>query len=171
MSSTEKILPSPAASASPSPAPASADDGLFWEARVASNVGISRERLRALRDAHMAENTHFIRRKNSVVLTVSGIDLLHVLLDPVFTAPAAPVEKIAPPAGPAPRLTVRVAKVPGNHRLLLCLPPTAAAGAQPLIVRVKSNENFMIGMTLEVISSGENCFQYLGRLPRRHGRW
>lgn len=130
---SEKILLSPPAPALAAPAGPVPDDGLFWESRIAAEVGISRERLRSLRDAHMTEDTHFIRKKNAVVLTISGLDKLHALL-----APAA---------------------------------PTAAAGAQPLIVRVKTNENFMAGMTLEVISAGENCYQYLGRLPRRHGRW
>jgi hypothetical protein len=167
---SEKILLSPPAPALAAPAGPVPDDGLFWESRIAAEVGISRERLRSLRDAHMTEDTHFIRKKNAVVLTISGLDKLHALLAPAAPT-AAPVEKIAPSPGPVPRLAVRVVKVPGNARLLLCLPPTAAAGAQPLIVRVKTNENFMAGMTLEVISAGENCYQYLGRLPRRHGRW
>lgn len=162
----------------------SPDDGLFWETRVADSLGVSRERLRLLREEHMTENTHFIRRRNAVVLTETGMELLNTLL-PIAAqvadqpAPAeVPVEKspgatpFAAPHGPAPRVSVRVVKVPPNPRLLFCVASEIEAGTSAqFLVRVKTNENFMAGMVMEVISAGEGVWQYVGRLPRRKGRW
>jgi hypothetical protein len=176
---------------------ASPDDGLFWENRVADSLGVSRDRLRQFRKDHMTENVHYIRRGNAVVLTETGMRLATDRLAPPASeptaeeqlpsyekitaepAPLAPspfpaveVAPFAPPAGPAPRIEVRVVKVPPNPRLLFCVPagPIVATAAQCL-VRVKTNENFMAGMSFEVISAGEGIWQYIGRLPRRKGRW
>jgi len=160
---------------------ASPDDDLFWETRVADSLGVSRDRLRLLREEHMTENTHFIRRRNAVVLTETGMSLLNTLLPIAPTALAlleAPVEKspdptpFAAPPGPAPRVSVRVVKVPPNPRLLFCVAAEVEAGTSAkFLVRVKTNENFMAGMVMEVISAGEGVWQYVGRLPRRKGRW
>lgn len=160
----------------------SPDDGLFWETRVADSLGVSRDRLRLLREEHMKENTHFIMRRNAVVLTESGMELVKkILIDPTLTAnaskvlPHKPVLAVAPfnpPTGPAPRQSVRVAKVPPNPRLLFCVPEDGGAtSTAQFLVRVKTNENFMAGMTMEVISAGDGVWQYVGRLPRRKGRW
>jgi hypothetical protein len=158
---------------------ASPDDGLFWENRVADSLGVSRDRLRQFRKDHMTENVHYIRRGNAVVLTETGMRLPSyekITAEPAPLAPspfpAVEVAPFAPPAGPAPRIEVRVVKVPPNPRLLFCVPagPIVATAAQCL-VRVKTNENFMAGMSFEVISAGEGIWQYIGRLPRRKGRW
>jgi hypothetical protein len=163
------------------PAESSGEDGLFWENRVADTLGLPRERLRALRDAHMQVDVHYIRRRNSVVLTERGIELLNTLTGQpapaaqkiapaTFAPPALVVTPFAPPSGPAPRLDVRVVRVPGNRRLLICT-PVAEGTTEQLLVRVKTNENFMPGMTFEVLSGGQGLWQHVGRLPRRKGRW
>lgn len=167
--------------AEPPAAAVSPDDGLFWETRVADSLGVSRDRLRLLREEHMTENTHFIRRRNAVVLTETGMELLNTLLPittPAAQPPQAPAEKspdpapFAAPTGPAPRVSVRVVKVPPNPRLLFCVAAEVETGtAAQFLVRVKTNENFMAGMSMEVISAGEGVWQYVGRLPRRKGRW
>ena len=38
-------------------------------------------------------------------------------------------------------------------------------------IRVRDNINFMPGMVLEAVEIGHGMWQYLGRLPRRQGRW
>lgn len=170
----------------------SPDDGLFWETRVADSLGVARDRLRVLREEHMVENTHYIRRRNAVVLTETGMELITRLLDlspasPPRTTEPAPIDRpispekkspapspapFAPPVGPAPRVNVRVTKVPPNRRLLFCTPSAIQEGTSAqFLVRVKTNENFMAGMTMDVISAGSGTYQYVGRLPRRKGRW
>ena len=38
-------------------------------------------------------------------------------------------------------------------------------------IRVRDNLNFAPGMVLEAVAIGHGIWQYLGRLPRRLGRW
>jgi hypothetical protein len=38
-------------------------------------------------------------------------------------------------------------------------------------IRVRDNANFLPGMVIEAVAIGFGMWQYIGRLPRRPGRW
>lgn len=114
----------------------------------------------------------------------------------VSTLPAPPSPATAPrapaalPPGPPPRAKFIVWRVP-THRLdarqrhiLICreaLPSTQQTASWLLHtvpglgverpIRVRDNANFLPGMVLEAVNIGHGLWQYVGRLPRRQGRW
>lgn len=121
MSSSKKNR-APSASTPPlgSPPPAApavvespAADELFWESHVAARLGLSREKISALREAHLRAGEHFVTRANAVVLTPAGLAQLETALScpfpatdssaAVITLPVAPIPATAA-AQPAPHL-------------------------------------------------------------------
>lgn len=107
--------------------------------------------------------------------------------------PSAAPSQVAPP-GPPPRRKFMVVSKPlhradsPQRKVLLCaecpddtqqVPPfdlfthvraTLRLG-QERPVRVRDNTNFAPGMVLEAVNIGHGLWQYLGRLPRRQGKW
>lgn len=167
--------PPPAPSLPPLPAPAPPADGLFWEERVAAELGIARARLRSLREQHLTLDTHFILRRGTVVLTQSGLEKINAVLAagtlpaPSPESPATAKETAFPvPSGPPARAEFIIAMVPPNPRLLVCRRGPGLPSNQ--IVRVKSNALFLPGMKVPVIAAGHG-WQVYGRLPRRKGKW
>lgn len=147
-------------------APAAAEDGLFWESKVAKTLGLARDRIRELREQHLEEGADWRTRGNAVVLTARGLEKITALAQGETPAAPAPVK-----AGPPEVARLVVARLCGNHRLLHARRRDAGPEAVALLVRVKTNEHFMAGMEFDAIACGDGTFQFTGRLPRRKGRW
>lgn len=171
---------------------APAADPVFWESHVAARLGLGREKIAALRAAHMAVGVHFTHDGNSVVLTPAGVQYLHELLDAEAAqarraassaagqtlaadqaAPAAKESAVAGIGSAQPeRVRVVVTQRLGNRHLIYVRPVDAAPGAAPLLVRVKDNQNFHPRLApFECRRSADGMWYYLGRLPRIQGRW
>jgi len=176
------------------------DENLFWESQVATRLGISRTAMRELRKAHLAPETDWQFRNNAVVLTPSGLQKIELRLAATpggtSTPPEAPSPATSPrapaacPPGPPPSARFIVWRVP-PHRLdqrqrhviiaRECLPSTQPVQSWLLHtlpglgierpIRVRDNTNFVPGMILEAVNIGHGCWQYVGRMPRRQGRW
>ena len=162
----------PVVTAAPAPAAPEAGSELFWEAKVAESMGVARERLAALRAEHLTEGPHFRVVRNAVVLTASGLEIIVAALNP-RPAPSPGAESPQPqaaacPDGPPERVTMVVRRVPPNIRLLLA---SKADDRTERVVRVRDNRLFMPGMMLTAIHCGNSLYQFMGRLPRRKGKW
>lgn len=134
---------------------------MFWESKVAKSLGLSRERVRALREQHLSPD-EWVTKGNAVVLTARGLEKITALAQ--GEAAGEPV-KAGPPE--VARLVVR--KVCGNPRVLQAVPKGVEGAA--VLVRVKDNTFFMAGMEFDALPVGDGSFQFIGRLPRRRGRW
>lgn len=78
-------------------------DELFWEDRVAARMGLAREKIAALREAHLVAGDDFVLRGNAVVLTAAGLaHLERVLCAPAVSTLAAADRPATPTAQPAP---------------------------------------------------------------------
>ena len=178
-----------------------AADELYFEAVVANRLGVSRERVRELRVAHLLEGEDWVMQGTSVVLSAQGLARMQKLVW-AGSSPALPesgpvaatgeVDVVAsegcmPLAAearvPVGQVFAAVARVrcscgPLNRRgrpgIMAARVEGVPAPGEParLMVLVQSNELFMPGMEMEVAPvEGRGCFQYLGRLPRRKGVW
>lgn len=177
-----------------------AADELYFESVVANRLGVSRERVRELRVAHLREGEDWVMQGTAVVLSAQGLakmqDLLRVAASPalVESEPAVATDGAQEATGPevigvvaetmAPlghllvasdRCRVRVSELARNEKVVMAVRVEGvAAPGEPakLLVKVKCNAFFMPGMEMEVAPvEGRGCFQYLGRLPRRKGVW
>lgn len=165
----------------PEPAVVEPESDLFWEAKVADALGVSRELVRSLRQDHLNEGADFRTIRGAVVLSAQGLARINDLLSPKdkvapSSAPTANALEIATttapiPAGPPARARFYVVRVPANKHLLYCVPEGQHGKAAMVLIRVKQNEFFMKGMTFEAIELEHGTWQYRGRLPRRKGRW
>lgn len=144
---------------------AAAEDGLFWESKIAKTLGLSRERVRTLREEHLAPD-EWITRGNAVVLTARGLEKITALA----AAGAGPGNEDGVEAGPPAAARLVVAKLCGNLRLLLARAKAGGPGSPLVLVRVKTNEHFMAGMEFDALPTSAG-WQFVGRLPRRKGRW
>lgn len=175
-------------------------DNLFWESRTAETLGISRTRLRWLRKNNLQAETDWTLRENAVVLTAAGVAKITAILRAEGQSPASGAEHpakanggpVAVPPGPLPKAIFMVVRVPAyrtdrpQKNILICRQAPAAAtqiapwelsryaaqlDAQERPIRVRDNSHFLPGMILEAAQIGHGMWQYLGRLPRRPGRW
>ena len=187
------------------PPPLPAD--LFWEARTAESLGISRTVMRALRKQHLTPVVDWQLIENAVVLTASGVGKISAVLRPLGapSPAAAPGPAVVPspavvnggglalPPGPPLRRKFMVTRKPvfrsdaPQRKIVLCsecAPDAKDISSLDLIrlraslvlgterpIRVRDNLNFAPGMVLEAVAIGHGIWQYLGRLPRRLGRW
>ena len=175
-----------------------AADELYFEAVVANRLGVSRERVRELRVAHLREGEDWVMQGTAVVLSAQGLARMQKLVW-AGSSPALPesgpvaatggVDLVASegcmaaearvPVGQVfaavARVRVRVTERARNVRVIMAARVEGVpAPGEParLMVLVQSNELFMPGMEMEVAPvEGRGCFQYLGRLPRRKGVW
>ena len=177
-----------------------AADELYFEAVVANRLGVSRERVRELRVAHLREGEDWVMQGTAVVLSAQGLARMQKLVW-AGSSPALPesgpvaatgeVDVVASegcmplaaearvPVGQVfaavARVRVRVTERARNVRVIMAARVEGVpAPGEParLMVRVQSNELFMPGMVMEVVPvDGRGCFQYMGRLPRRKGVW
>lgn len=156
------------------PVPSPEPDGLYWETKVADALGISRDRVREVRQKHLEEGKDFRLVRKEVVLSEQGLARLNDLLAAqVSTAPTAtdPVTgQIPVTPGPPAHSEFKVRRVLPNRHLLACF-TTDGGEKTPTLVRVKDNALFMPGMTLKAIQVENGLWQYRGRLPRKRGKW
>lgn len=173
------------------------NDTLYWESQVAERLGVSRSHLRALRKEHLTQGADWTLRENAVVLTDIGLQKVVARLEGATstlageqnpaTLPSAPAAVIP---GPPPKAQYMVVRKPLNRtdrpqtKILIC---RGCEAKQPEVksweiakadlhkverpIRVRDNTNFLPGMVLEAVCIGHGMWQYLGRLPRRPGRW
>ena len=177
-----------------------AADELYFEAVVANRLGVSRERVRELRVAHLREGEDWVMQGTSVVLSAQGLARMQMLVL-AESSPALPESGPVAATGGAngvasdgcmplaaearvpvgqvfaavARVRVRVTERARNVRVIMAARVEGVpAPGEPvrLMVLVQSNELFMPGMEMEVVPvDGRGCFQYMGRLPRRKGVW
>lgn len=110
-------------------------------------------------------------------------------------APAAPPSSAAPTLpGPPPRRKFMVVAKPlhrvdaPQRKILLCAECPDATQPVPSYdlfgsrratlglgrerpIRVRDNQHFVPGMVLDAVDIGHGMWQYIGRLPRRLGKW
>lgn len=134
---------------------------LFWEGKVAQSLGLSRERVRALREQHLSAE-EWSTRGNAVVLTAAGLEKITAAAQ--AEAASAPVA-----AGPVEPVRLIVRKVCRNPRMMLAV--ARASDEATVVVRVKDNSAFMLGMVFDAVPVEDGTFQFVGRLPRSRGRW
>lgn len=162
----------PASAETTTPPP---DDGLYWESKVAESLGLSRERIRTLRQEHLTEGVDFRTVRGEVVLTELGLTKITAIDDgkgpPTPAAPDDSSAKFPVPKGPPARAKFTVVRIPANKRLLYCVPKGEHGKAPQVLIRVKDNSFFMPWMELEAIESDNNSWQFRGRLPRKKGKW
>jgi hypothetical protein len=158
-----------------------AGEAFFWESKVAKSLGLSRERVRALREAHLSAD-EWSTRGNAIVFTSGGLEKITVLAArdagpvPLPSASETPTETATTVAalvvGGAPEvLRVVVKKLCQNIRMMIALRGGDGEASETLLVRVKDNSLFMAGMEIEVADCGNGVWQFRGRLPRRRGRF
>ena len=160
-----------------------AADELYFEAVVANRLGVSRERVRELRVAHLREGEDWVMQGTAVVLSAQGLARMQKLVlagsspalpesGPVAAEARVPVGQVFAAVA---RVRVRVTERARNVRVIMAARVEGVpAPGEParLMVLVQSTELFMPGMEMEVAPvEGRGCFQYLGRLPRRKGVW
>ena len=154
---------------------------VFWESRVAKALGLSRERVRALREAHLSAGEWEVRG-NAIVLSASGLEKITFYAAQAggeVSSPSAEQTGAAVEAGGAvavvcgaPEVVQAVIKrVCPNRRMMLAIRVGSPEGEDSLLVRVKDNVNFMAGMVVEVMDCGNGVWQYRGRMPRSRGRF
>ena len=126
------VAPSSVAVAEPAAPDA---DELFWESHVAARLGVSREKISALREAHLTPGDHFVMRGNAIVLTPSGLARLEVALSsPIPAEDSAPaVSTLADDASLATANTQPAPHLPAPPPLA---PALAAVACQPERLRV-----------------------------------
>jgi len=154
---------------------------VFWESRVAKALGLSRERVRALREAHLSAE-HWTTKGNAIVFTAEGLEKILFYAGGSTEAVSSPspeqtgaaveaggVALVAPGAPEVVRAVVK--KVCPNPRMMLAIRVGSPEDEDSLLVRVKDNRNFMAGMVVEVMDCGNGVWQYRGRMPRSRGRF
>lgn len=149
--------------------PGDKDEGLYWEARIATWLGLPRPRLARLRKRALREGEHWLVMQQEIVFTAAGIQQVRDLLSSLGelkprTEEAA--EDPQAPAGPPEKALAVVVKLFPNTQLM-----QAKVGEELGLVRVRDNRNFMAGMKVAVVRAPQNrLWQYTGRLPRSRGR-
>jgi hypothetical protein len=157
--------------------------------------------MRALRKEHLTPETDWRLLENAVVLTASGVGKISAVLHPLRAPSPVVAPKpatvngggVALPPGRPERRKFMVTRKPvfrsdaPQRKILLCAECAPAAkdlSSLDLIrlrasldlgperpIRVRDNLNFAPGMVFEAVAIGHGIWQYLGRLPRRPGRW
>ena len=158
-----------------------AADELYFESVVANRLGVSRERVRELRVAHLREGEDWVMQGTAVVLSAQGLakmqDLLRVAASHalVESEPAVATDGAQEATGPevigvvaeamafsdrghllvaADRCRVRVSELARNEKVVMAVRVAGeAAPGEPakLLVKVKCNALFMPGMEMEVV--------------------
>lgn len=143
-------------------------DFKLWESSVAVSLGISRDEIRRLREAHLVEGTHFRKKNRRICLSEAGAQLLQARLQATPSSPTAPeapppsldaarAEKDAPrdvqqlpgairlPAQAEPDVFWLAKKLAHNPRMLIGHFPGTdpSLNANQVRIRVKNSANFI----------------------------
>jgi hypothetical protein len=167
------------------------------EKKARGQIGVTRDEMRALRNKHLTEGTHYARGKQqSVWLNAAGLDCLLKAIAPTSSLQekraATPNARECDPvkAQLLSLLTERIAtlqKTPESrqlrvvsanlqfkHMLIACaLDDDHFRPAQPLRVRVNNNANFVRGMEIPVqlVAGYTDLFELTRKCPRQKGKW
>lgn len=169
----------------------------FSEKKARAQIGVTRDEMRALRNTHLTEGTHYARGKQqSVWLNQAGLDVLLATLSPSETLTRNravggnphvlhPVKatllsllrtRVAQLQKTPAEIRLRV--VNGNlqfkHMLIACaLEDDFHRPQRPLRVRVNTNANFIRGMEIPVqlVAGYTDLFELTRKCPRAKGKW
>ena len=145
----------------------------YTEERVAAALGVTRERVAELRKECLFVDTDVQVRRTRILYSQAAIGkLVQALGGLPKEAPAEAARLLEKKTAPAeaPLLDAVVTRVYGRNRQYL----EASLGGRAIQVRVRSNERFVEGMTIEsraLVMVNERVFDFVGRLPRARGRW
>lgn len=153
------------------------------EVKMLGELGMSRDELRARRQAFLEEGTDWALVSNRVMLSRSGAEKLRATKGKPIPVP----EKTPAAAGNAERPTLLLTNGEGkfegrliawamplrNVKLLVCYVPGTDPNNPLNLVScfVRSNENFLRGMNLTARQRDERMFELVGQCPRKKGRW
>jgi hypothetical protein len=168
------------------------------EKKARAQIGVTRDEMRALRNTHLIEGTHYARGKQqSVWLNQAGLAVLLATLGPSETLTrnravggnphvlhpvkaallnllrtrAEQLQKTPPPER---RLRVVNGNLQFKHMLIACaLEEDCHRPQHPLRVRVNSNLNFMRGMEIPVrlVPGYTDLYELTRKCPRAKGKW
>ena len=167
------------------------------EKKARARLGVSRDELRAIRNAHLVEGTHYVRgQQHSVWLSEAGLAALSaaVLDQSQKTAPARSLDDlatsrakllsllrargyVAPTAEPDPaeiRLLVVRADLRNARLLLACaIDDDPDRPKKTVRVRVRSAENFVRRMEIPVrlVAGYDDLYDLARNCPRQKGKW
>jgi hypothetical protein len=167
------------------------------EKKARAQIGVTRDEMRALRNTHLTEKTHYARGKQqSVWLNAAGLDALlkaialraaeqekraetpnALVCDPVKAQLLSLLtERIAVLQKTPATCQVRVvsANLQFKHMLIACaLDDDHFRPARPLRVRVNNNANFVRGMQIPVqlVAGYTDLFELTRKCPRQKGKW
>lgn len=162
--------------------------GLVPEAKLAEQLGLSRDELRYLRETHCTEGAHFRRERGHVFWTPAGIASAKKEAgaggaadqagsagrekDGAADAPPVAPEGAGEPATLAEEgvIELTVFSVPARNTRIL---DARKKDGRAVRVRVSSNVNFMPGMTFQAKwgREFEDVYVLEGRCPRWRGKW
>jgi hypothetical protein len=150
---------------------------IYYEAKIAERLGITRDQIRFVREQALKEKKHWRLSGRDVVYTDDGVkkflrylavDLsaadLNSCLVPVREKQKGAAPKNAPATG---TIELTVKRCFANPKLLLA---TDSAGNE-VRVRVPRNRNFKVKMKLHAQRVNESLYKMVGRCPRYRGRY
>lgn len=145
------------------------------ESAVAATFGLSRDALRRLREEHMQEGVHWLRRGRHIVLTDEGGALLAGLCR--LSVPPVVRALIGPPGDPgltkAAVIILKAWDSPLNSSILIAYHRGADWNdrAKRVRVRVTDNTNFVRHMEVPCRHIEGDLYECLRPAPRDRGSW
>jgi hypothetical protein len=165
------------------------------ENEAAKKLGLTRNEVRELRMEHLYQDEDFARVGREIQYTDAGIEKLRQIIKknapagvrsgdlgmleekPLPAAPNALQGKSSAEVGVylADRkeetiLDAVVTRVYPTNRQYM----EALLGDLPIVIHVRSNVNFVVGMVIEsrrLVMKNTRVFDFIGRYPRARGRW
>ena len=129
--------------------------------------GVSRAQLRKLRDTHMVKDEHWVIQEKHTTYTDAGLTLLWKLLG--MEAMSHDIGQLLNPVWKPQIFELKVSKKKARRPDFII---GEDAEGNEFYVRVRSKENFVIGMEFKARTIRENnTCALLGRCPRWRGRW
>jgi hypothetical protein len=147
------------------------DPFCIWESHLKARFGLHKDLIRKLRQEKLVLGKHWAMRKNRVAYTEEGSRLLQNALQPINGAAVAPVTVEAERVQEGsvwqrPAMELKVWRKVTNLKIIM-----ATDGTNLFRVRVKSAENFVIGMPIQCAHVAADLFELVGNCPRARGRW
>ena len=158
---------------------------LYYEAKLAKALGISRPEFKKLRKSMLEFEADWQMLGNQVVITEAGIDKLRTYFEAdsgLTSLRDIPTETMVDHKPPNGDVELVVKQVYPNPRLLLCvmapedIPDKVEVSGQTVMdrlvrVRVPRNDNFRPKMTIKARKLSDGFYELVGRCPRYPGRW
>lgn len=134
------------------------------EADLATTLGVSRAALRAIRDQHLVQDSHWTYEGSHVVILPAGLEELRRHL---------PGARTTETATEAPTETPLVVLRPTQNPRIVLVRPAEQPEARPARLRVRDGARFVRGMRVSgrVVPGMSDLFELVGRQPRFRGRF